>query len=137
MFQAALDGHQFWMQLYLNGIDDPKYISIRIHLHFPIKNGHLVTGSFCGTIKVALVDQSSHKTLVHHIKEYSGDMTSEKLCTHFDDFIDKNLVHQEGSQYVLNDSIYLIVYIPQTFEQKFVNVSANVRDALMQLTQSS
>jgi hypothetical protein len=131
MFQVAINGHQFWARLFLGGSTDPKYISIEVHMITRVPD------DFCGTIKVALVDQSPHGPLVHQIKESSEGIKHDNRCIHFNEFIDRNLVVQHGSRYVLNDSIYLIVYIPQTFEQKFAKLSENVHDALMKLIQPS
>jgi hypothetical protein len=125
-----MNGHRFWIRLYLNGSTDPRYISLHVHLDFRVKT------SFRGTIKLVLVDQSSQKPFKHQIKDCSGEITDNNRYLCFDDFIDKNLIHKEGNRYVLNDSICLIAYIPQTNEQKFANHSENVRDALMAIQQS-
>jgi hypothetical protein len=130
LFETAMHGHRFWIRLSLNGSTDRRFISLHVHLDFR------VTTSFRGTIKLVLVDQSSQKPFEHQIKDCSGEITDNNRYLGFDEFIDKNLIHKEGNRYVLDDSICLIAYIPQTNEQKFANHSENVRDALMAIQQS-
>ncbi|CAF2519237.1 unnamed protein product [Rotaria sp. Silwood2] len=125
-FQTSMNGQRLWARIYLDGKTNSKFISFHIHLNFP------VCKIFTGYIKFILVDQSNNTQLQHIIKRCSAEMNNVNDCVGFDDFIDKNLLHQESNPYICNDSAYFIVFVEQTNQEKFIHLSSNVQDAIFQ-----
>ncbi|CAF1111572.1 unnamed protein product [Adineta steineri] len=126
-FQTCADsGHRLWCRLYLNGKTDPKFISLKVHLNFPINN------PFCGVIHFCLVDLSKNRPFQHIIKSCTVNEDNVNTGVGFDDFTDKNVLHGASSQYIHDDSICLLIRIEQTNEQKFANFNENIKDALLQ-----
>ncbi|CAF1135337.1 unnamed protein product [Rotaria sp. Silwood1] len=123
-FQTSMNGQRLWARIYLNGKSDRKFISFHIHLNFPVYN------TFSGYIEFILVDQSTNIPLEHIIKRCPVEMNNVNDCIGFDDFIDKNLLHKKSNPYILNHSVYFIVRIEQTDQQKFIHLPLNVQDAL-------
>ncbi|CAF0946873.1 unnamed protein product [Rotaria sordida] len=126
LFQTSRNGHRLWARIYLNGKMNPNFISFHVHLNFPVCN------TFTGYVKFILVDQSTNNPLQHIIKCCSAKMNNVNDCIGFDDFIDKNLLYKESNPYIYNDSLYFIVYVEQTNQEKFNHLSSNVKDALFQ-----
>jgi len=119
-----MDGHRLYARLYLHGKSDPKFVSLHVHLNPPIH------GTFRGNIKFVLVDQSTNDELHHIIKSCSGEMIDVDDGLGFNDFVDKNILHKEGNVYVRNNSVYFLICVEQTNQEKYVNLPPNVQDAL-------
>jgi hypothetical protein len=117
-----MHGHRLWARLYLNGKDDPKFVSFSIRLDPRSRV------DFSGDVIIILVDQSDNNPLQHIIMNRSGTMTPIDNSLDFD--IDKNMLHQEENPYVHKDSIYLLISIEQTDEEKLNHPSKNVQHAL-------
>jgi hypothetical protein len=124
-----MHGDRLLARLYFNGKNDPKFISFNVHLYSPVHN------TFRANIKFVLVDRSTNHPLQHFIRSCSGEMNNVNNCLGFDDFMDKNMLHKEGNRYILNDSVYFLVCIEQTNQEKYANLPANVQDALMVIQQ--
>jgi hypothetical protein len=126
MFQTLISGHRLWVRLYLNGKDDPKFISIYVHLNFP------AYGGFLGNIKFTLVDQSNNQPLAHIVQHCSGRIDNVGGSIGCDDFTDKNDLQMEGNRFICNDCVYFLVSVEQTNQEKFANLPFNVQHALIQ-----
>lgn len=119
-----MGGHRLYARFYPNGKTDHKFISLNVHLNSS------VLGTFHGDIKFVLVDQSKNDPLEHIIKSCTGEMEDVHSCLGFDKFIDKNVIQGDGTRCVLENSIYVLVYIKQTNKQKWANLPPNVQHAL-------
>ncbi|UJR32185.1 hypothetical protein I4U23_019649 [Adineta vaga] len=128
-FQTPLNGHKVWVRLYLNGNAKSKYLSIKLHLNFPIHN------PFSAGIKFILVDQGT-QPLQHIIKSCDASGSDVNASFGFDEFIDKNFLHINDNSYVLDNSICFVIHINQTQEQKLAHLDANTRDAIIQSSQT-
>ncbi|CAF0832251.1 unnamed protein product [Adineta ricciae] len=125
-FHTSMYGHRMWARLFLNGNTDAKYLSIYIHLNFPVR------GRFSGHIRFILVDQSGQMPLQHIIKDCEASGTDVNASFGFDEFADKNVLHKESSSYIRDDSIYFVVCIDQSPTERFANLDEHIQDAIMQ-----
>ncbi|CAF1637445.1 unnamed protein product [Rotaria magnacalcarata] len=126
LLKTSMNGPRFFARVYLNGKNDHKYISFHVHLNFP------VTSTFSGNMELILVDQSNSRPLKHIIRSCQGQMNSTNASIGFDDFTDKQHLHQASSRYIRDDAADVIILIQQTNEEKFAQYPPNIRHALLQ-----
>ncbi|CAF0932268.1 unnamed protein product [Adineta ricciae] len=125
-FHTSMDGHRVWARLFPNGNTDTKYLSIYIHLNFPVR------GPFSGRIRFILVDQSRQMLLQHIMKNCDANGTDVNASFGFDEFADKNVLHRDSSLYIRDNSICFVICIDQSSTERFANLDEHIRDAIMQ-----
>ena len=122
-FETSISGHCLWARLHPRSQNNPRYTSLHIHLNAPYG------GPFRGSVKFLLVDQSKEPPWEHPTSTCQGTLTDVG-------FIEHACILQAESRHVRNGSIWIIIKVHQTAEEKFMNYEPNMRDAFTCLEQA-
>jgi hypothetical protein len=128
-FQSLIGEHPLNVLLFWHGdrLDNRKFISIHLALNPGGNNSLIIPVTFC------LVDQINHHE--HYIQQTNVHLTRQNIGTIvcFPQFIQTTNVYVEGSRFVKDDTLCLIVKLHENQLNQYNNYSVSIQNALQQI----